>query len=254
VRDKLNLRLLFYKPADVDIIVLSKVLHMPEVTKKSEQNLPSAERILQCALDLFVKNGYRATTVDNIAADVGMTKGAVYFHFESKTTIMLRLLDEAEAIVVSPVIKRIEGLDVSAIQKLIVFLNQVSMIALQHSQHRLLLILASIEFCGSSTEINARARSIYRRLYTCVERFLHEGQTQGTVRTDIHSHELTSVVMAYFDGTLIDWRRRPGELDGKSLTSAARSTLLDGIRAKPQPPARVVHNRAGERPATDPQY
>lgn len=139
-------------------------------------------------------------------------------------------------------------------QKLVAFLNHVSMIALQHPQHRLLLILASIEFCGSNSEIRIQVRSIYRRLYSCVEHFIHQGQVQGTIRADIHSHELTSIVMAYFDGTLIEWHRRPGELDGKSLTSAARLTLLDGIRAKPQSAARSVHKRAGKRAATNPQY
>lgn len=207
---------------------------MPGVNKKQEQSLASTERILQCALDHFVKNGYRATTVDTIAGDVGMTKGAVYFHFENKTAIMLRLLDQAEAIAVDPVIKRIEGVNSSAIEKLVAFLNHVSVIALQHPQHRLLLILASIEFCGSNTEIKVRIRGIYHRLYTCVEHFIRQGQAQGTIRADIRSHELTSIVMAYFDGTLIEWHRRPGELDGKSLTSAARSTLLDGIRLKPK--------------------
>lgn len=205
---------------------------MPGLNKKQEQRLASTERILQCALDHFVKHGYRATTIDTIAGDVGMTKGAVYFYFESKTAIMLRLLDQAEMIVVDPVVKRIEGINASAVEKLVVFLNHVSMIALQHPQHRLLLILTSIEFSGSNTEVQVRVRSIYRRLYSCVEHFIHQGQVQGTIRADIGSHELTSIVMAYFDGTLIEWHRRPGELDGKSITSAARSTLLDGIRVK----------------------
>ena len=181
-----------------------------------------------------MKNGYRATTVDTIASDVGLTKGAVYFYFKNKTAIMLRLLHEAERIVVDPVVTRIEGINASAIDKLVAFLNHVSMIALQHPQHRLLLILTSIEFYASNTEIEVRVRDIYRRLYSCVEHVIHQGQVQGSIRVDIRSHELTSIVMAYFDGTLIEWYRRPGELDGKSLTLAARSTLLDGIRAKPQ--------------------
>ncbi len=212
---------------------------MAKVNKKQEQRSASIERILHCALDLFVKNGYRATTVDTIAGNVGMTKGAVYFYFDNKTAIMLRLLDQAEAIVVDPVVARIEGSEATAIEKLVAFLNYVSMIALQHPRHRLLLILTSIEFYGSNTEIEVRVRSIYRRLYSFVEHFIHQGQVQGTIRADIRSHELTSIVMAYFDGTLIEWHRRPGELDGKSLTLAARSTLLDGIKA---------HSHAGTGP------
>ena len=56
---------------------------------------------MKCALELFVTNGYRATTVDMIGNRAKLTKGAIYFHFKNKEEILLRLLDDAEAIVVN---------------------------------------------------------------------------------------------------------------------------------------------------------
>ena len=54
-------------------------------------------RILASALSLFVKKGYERTTFTDIAARLKMTKGAVYWHFDSKETLLLALVDEMVA-------------------------------------------------------------------------------------------------------------------------------------------------------------
>ena len=51
-------------------------------------------RILASALALFAKKGYEHTTFTDIAARLKMTKGAVYWHFESKQALLLALVDE----------------------------------------------------------------------------------------------------------------------------------------------------------------
>ena len=51
-------------------------------------------RILVSALSLFVKKGYDRTTFTDIAARLKMTKGAVYWHFETKEKLLMALVDE----------------------------------------------------------------------------------------------------------------------------------------------------------------
>lgn len=204
---------------------------MQKANKKEQQSTASVERIMQRALDLFVTNGYRATTVDMISTRAKLTKGAIYFHFESKEEILSRLLDAAEAIVVEPIISQAKA-EIPALDKLVSFLHQQSNVALSHPQHLLLLILMSVEFYGTKTEVEVRVRSIYLRLYKYIEGFIRQGQKEGTIRSDMNSRELTAVVMAEHDGTLIEWYRRPGELDGKMLARVSRLTLLDGLRAR----------------------
>ena len=205
---------------------------MQKANKKDEQRISSVERIMKCALELFVTNGYRATTVEMIGVRAKLTKGAVYFYFKSKEAILARLLDDAETIAVDPVFALAEDTNKPALDRLVAFLHQQSNVALSHPQHMLLLILMSVEFYNTKTEIEKRVRAIYLRLYTYIDGFIHQGQTEGSIRTDIRSQELTAVVMAEHDGTLIEWYRRPGELDGKNLTRIARLTLLDGLKAR----------------------
>ena len=49
------------------------------------------ERILDAALDLFTEQGYDGTSLREIAEKLGVTKAALYYHFESKEDILLAL-------------------------------------------------------------------------------------------------------------------------------------------------------------------
>lgn len=62
--------------------------------RTKEDALKTRRRILASALSLFVKKGYDRTTFTDIAARLGMTKGAVYWHFDSKEKLLVTLLDE----------------------------------------------------------------------------------------------------------------------------------------------------------------
>jgi AcrR family transcriptional regulator len=62
--------------------------------KQAEKTKRSRELILEAALKLFSSQGYRATSVRDIAADAGLSTGNVYHHFSDKETIFRRLLDQ----------------------------------------------------------------------------------------------------------------------------------------------------------------
>jgi AcrR family transcriptional regulator len=49
------------------------------------------ERILDIALELFTEHGYDKTSLQNIADRLGTTKAALYYHFKSKSAILLEL-------------------------------------------------------------------------------------------------------------------------------------------------------------------
>ena len=52
------------------------------------------ERLLDAAAEVFAERGYRATTVDDLAAAAGLTKGAVYWNFDSKEAVFSALIEE----------------------------------------------------------------------------------------------------------------------------------------------------------------
>jgi AcrR family transcriptional regulator len=51
-------------------------------------------RLLDAAARVFAHRGYEAATLDEVAKVAGLTKGAVYWHFESKADLFRALLQE----------------------------------------------------------------------------------------------------------------------------------------------------------------
>ncbi len=60
--------------------------------RTKEDALKTRTRILASALSLFSKKGYDHTTFTDIAARLKLTKGAVYWHFESKEKLLVELV------------------------------------------------------------------------------------------------------------------------------------------------------------------
>ena len=70
---------------------------------------------------------------------------------------------------------------------------------------------------------------MYKALYAPLEAMIREGQASGQVRRDAPSAELASIVVAVHDGAFVEWYRRGGGLDGRSLVQATVSVLLHGL-------------------------
>ncbi|MDO4981991.1 MAG: TetR/AcrR family transcriptional regulator [Eubacteriales bacterium] len=55
------------------------------------------EKILDAALESFAENGYKGTNLRDLAAMLGLSKSALYKHYESKEEIWNALIDKMEA-------------------------------------------------------------------------------------------------------------------------------------------------------------
>ena len=54
-------------------------------------------RIQEVALRLFIDKGYEATSLREIAEELGVTKAALYYHFDTKEKIVTSLIDDRVA-------------------------------------------------------------------------------------------------------------------------------------------------------------
>lgn len=55
-------------------------------TTKGEQ---SKTKLIECAAELFLKNGYNATGINDILTATNLPKGSFYFHFSSKKALAI---------------------------------------------------------------------------------------------------------------------------------------------------------------------
>jgi AcrR family transcriptional regulator len=196
---------------------------------KREQRESSLERIQRSALKLFVSKGYRATTVDDIAAASGLTKGAIYFYYPSKAAVLFPLLDEIERLLVDRMVERVAKAGTRAQQKLVALMHGQSVVAADQAEHYLLFLLMLLEFKGAADEIEARTMKIYRRIYQSIEEVVQRGKSAGEFRADLSTREVASIILATHNGTFIEWYCRSASLSGRELVRSAREVVLNGL-------------------------
>ena len=65
---------------------------MPRNTK--EDSIKTRSKLLESALDVFSEKSFSEVTLSEIAERVGMTKGALYWHFKNKSDLLSKLIGE----------------------------------------------------------------------------------------------------------------------------------------------------------------
>jgi AcrR family transcriptional regulator len=196
---------------------------------KRAQREASVDNLLGAALSLFVRQGYRHTSVEAIADAVGLTKGSVFFYFGAKAKLLDRLLDRVEEIVVDEMEARVAAADGDARARIVAFVHGQAMLGVERWEYVLLLILMSLEFRDAGDATEKRIASIYDRLYAAIEAIIEDGKAAGVFRADIASREQAAIVMAGHDGTFLQWHRRGRALNGEELVRALRTFTLAGL-------------------------
>lgn len=66
-----------------------------EPKTRAERVRQTRERIVTVALTLFAEKGYEATSLQDIANEMGLTKPAVFYHYRGKQEILKDLAEPA---------------------------------------------------------------------------------------------------------------------------------------------------------------
>jgi AcrR family transcriptional regulator len=71
-----------------------KPLRARQAPRDLKKSKPSTrlEEVLQSAANIFFAKGYHATSIEDVARDVGMLKGSLYYYIKSKDDLLFQLL------------------------------------------------------------------------------------------------------------------------------------------------------------------
>lgn len=175
---------------------------------------------------LFVEGGYSGTSVDDIAKSLGVTKGALYFHFRDKAALLEECLIEVDEEILEPLIKRIEELENYG-SRLDTFIYWWASIASVHPYRLLLPILMSVELSNSDTEAARYLENRYNKLYVLIGEKILPPPTSKSEKALNDAKAMALVAIT--DGMLLEWRRRGHTKDGALTAKTIRNILRVGL-------------------------
>jgi TetR/AcrR family transcriptional regulator, transcriptional repressor for nem operon len=162
----------------------------PERTRK---------RLLQAAFREIHRAGFRSADVDAILAKAGVTKGALYYHFDNKEALGYAVVDEVIASKVHQ--KWVQPLRnaENPIDVLIRIFRSESM-KREDVQRGCYLLNLSQEMSGLDEGFRRRTASVYKDWHDGMAEALREGQKRRVVRSDINANETATFLLAAWEG------------------------------------------------------
>ena len=178
--------------------------------------------MLRAAIELFIRKGYDATSIGDVAEELGVTKSAVYHHVPSKAHLLSQALDEALDELEAAVTRAAEAKG-SAYERLRGVVRHSVEVLVDHQPAVTLLLRVH---GNSATEQAAlkRRRTIDARLAALVS----QAAAEGALRTDLEP-ELVSRLVFGMVNSLVEWYRPSGPVDVDQLADAVTAIAFQGL-------------------------
>jgi len=187
--------------------------------------------ILEAAVSLFAKNGFRNTTINQIAEAARMSKGAFYCHFKSKEAIFFEVVREVKDLWNSLIMKEI-GREGGAIDKLTKMLDIFVELTLENKDKYVIFIVLIAEFTEVDAKFEGILKEAFDEFFDSIAEILEEGKRAGTVRGDIHPRLLAISLIAAWQGILLQWLLNREEIALIDLVNILKRFLLYGIKSR----------------------
>ncbi len=193
----------------------------------------STKRLATAGARLFSKNGYRNTSVEQIAAASRLTKGAVYYYFRNKEQLLIHILNSIEHERIDSLISHLWEHDLSASARLAALANLQTTLGKEHPDDLMLLVMMSIEFTNTKTVIKKKVDAIYSKMIAAFQRIIEEGKARGEFESPMATDEIATIFMSTHDGNLIQWYRSGRDAEvGHMLARAYRRVLLQTVGSR----------------------
>jgi AcrR family transcriptional regulator len=183
----------------------------------------SLESLLDVAVAVFNERGYEATSMDELATRLGITKSAIYHHVPSKGELLRLALDRAlDALFAvteepgatsGPAIDRLEHVVRGSVRVLTAQLPFVTLL---------------LRVRGN-TDVERAALQRRREFDRIVTDLVRAAEDEGDVRPDVDP-AVTSRLLFGTVNSLTEWYRPGRGLDASALADALVATTFDGLR------------------------
>jgi AcrR family transcriptional regulator len=157
------------------------------------------ERLLQAAFREVYRTGFQSAGIDTILAATQVTKGALYYHFESKEALGYAIVEEVIAGLTRDKWLRPLRSAADPIEALIGIVRGTSLRA-ENVRYGCPLNNLAQEMSPLDEHFRTRLGKVFQLWQDGIAAALRRGQSEGTVRCDLDAREASSFLIATYEG------------------------------------------------------
>jgi AcrR family transcriptional regulator len=195
----------------------------------SERKAAREDQLLETATRLFKENGFHNTSMQDLAAALGMQKGSLYYYIDSKEELLRRLLERATSVLAFQ-IDEIYASDLPPARKLRWALENHAVTMMEH------LDLVSVylqEYRNLPPNRLSEALAVRKHYEQVLMQIVQDGIDSGDFRT-------VNVKMAVFGFLgMVNWTHQwfspDGAFSSREISSMLADLALHGVLGESRP-------------------
>ncbi|MDF2783902.1 MAG: transcriptional regulator [Pantoea eucrina] len=203
--------------------------------KTKAQALETRNQILDAALAHFSEQGVAATSLADIAAAAGVTRGAIYWHFKNKADLLQEIWLRCDA-----------GLDdveleyqtkypddpLSVMRSMLIYILDATA---KDAQRRALMeiIFHKCEFVGEMSTLVAMQQGLLQACYDRIETVLRSCIEAGQLPGALNTRQAALLMRGYINGMMESWLFNPESFDLAAEAPQIVDAFLDMLRLSP---------------------
>ena len=201
--------------------------------RTKEEAAATRDSILDAAEKLFVEQGVSRTTLQHIASAAGVTRGAIYWHFDDKGALFNAMMERA----ILPLEAEMQVLDQAESDDPLVDLRNYMLAVLRRTVEdpgaRRVFEIATlkVEFVGEMDAVRQRRQQNMAGWMSRAERRIRLAADKGLIGGDVEPDRVALALWIIIDGLIRNWMFDPQGFDLLQIGQCVIDPYLDGLRA-----------------------
>jgi TetR/AcrR family acrAB operon transcriptional repressor len=202
------------------------------VRRTKEDALATREAIMDAAAVLFEQQGVAGTTLQHIATAAGVTRGAIYWHFEDKGALFTALMERAKM----PMETAMQVLDREDTEDPLGDLRDCMCESLrltatdEHIRRMFDICTRKLEMVGEMSVTRDRMLQSHQRWMERAESRIRIGIRRGHVKPDASPRAAALGMWAMMDGLIRIWLADPSAYDLQAEGRKIVDSQIDCLR------------------------
>lgn len=171
---------------------------MPKVLPEYKEE--AKRRIIEAAMDVIAERGCDQMTIDNVAKNLGVTKGAVYWYFKSREELLTAVMKRFQAGIEQTSFESFYNRPVEEI------LLQVFDKFDQAGERERAMFFEMFAIAARNSDVRHATREYYQGLAGTFEEIITREKKKNYLRTQADPKTLALIMVALFSG-LQDYKR-----------------------------------------------
>lgn len=195
---------------------------MPKTSEAAKE--ARRTQILDAAVRCFARRGYYETTIEDLVAETGLSRGALYLYYPSKEAIYLAISERWRCRMQEAIQARLTP-DLSPSEILRVMI-EVTGAHVQDEAEACRVLLEGRMLAHYIPGLGERSRERQERAVRNLARLLQAGVASGDFRADLQVEMQARLLRAMLHGLMVQWHQRPGCVDWHAVADE----IVRGLR------------------------